>query len=146
MAEAVRGPADEAGVAVTLEIDDVPEITADSEALRRAFLNLALNAVQAMEVEGGSLTLAARSAESTEEGDDLGGSVRVSVRDTGPGIPEGERRKVFTPFWTTKRDGHGLGLALVHKTVTDHGGRIQLHSRAGVGTEFVVTLPVGELA
>jgi signal transduction histidine kinase len=76
----------------------------------------------------------------------LRGAVRISFRDTGPGIPEEERRKVFTPFWTTKRDGNGLGLALAHKTITDHGGRITLHSRIGVGTEFVLMLPTEEAA
>ena len=75
-------------------------------------------------------------------GESLSRAVRVGFRDTGPGIPEADRARIFTPFFTTKREGHGLGLALVHKTVSDHGGRVQLHSRESVGTEFVILLPV----
>ena len=75
---------------------------------------------------------------------DLASGQRVGFRDTGPGIAEEDRRKIFTPFYSTKRDGHGLGLAMVHRTVTAHGGRLHLHSRPEVGTEFVIVLPVEE--
>jgi PAS domain S-box-containing protein len=152
VADAVGPAAREAGVEVALELPegDLPAASVDGEAIRRVFLNLALNAVQAMGAAGGgTLTIGARPAEITDEeaaGEDAPGApgVRVSFRDTGPGIAEDDRRKIFTPFWSTKRDGNGLGLALAHKTITDHGGRINLHSRIGVGTEFVVILPIGE--
>ncbi|NNE43588.1 MAG: PAS domain-containing protein, partial [Gemmatimonadetes bacterium] len=138
IARSVEGAARERGVAVEVRTDEsLPEAPLDAEALRRAFLNLALNAVEAMD-GGGTLTLATRTAERPGE------EVRVSFRDTGPGVPESDRDRIFTPFYTTKRDGSGLGLALVHKTVTDHGGRLTLLSREGVGTEFVVTLPKDE--
>jgi PAS domain S-box-containing protein len=149
-ADSARAGAGGSAVDVRLEIEEaLPPAPVDGEAVRRVFLNLALNAVQAMGAAGGTLTIGARSAEMSDErepgedGPSLA-AIRVSFRDTGPGIPEEERRKIFTPFWTTKRDGNGLGLALAHKTVTDHGGRVTLHSRVGVGTEFVLMLPAEE--
>ena len=137
VAASVAEAARQANVDVVLDPDPaLPHVSLDAEAVRRAFLNLALNAVEAMG-EGGSLTISTRATETGE-------GIRVAFRDTGPGIPESDRASVFTPFYTTKRDGSGLGLALVHKTVTDHGGRVILLSREGVGTEFIVHLPGGE--
>jgi PAS domain S-box-containing protein len=137
VAESVAEAARAGGVDVALELDpELPAVSLDAEAVRRAFLNLARNAIEAMG-GGGSLTIATRATETGE-------GIRVGFRDTGPGIAESDRATVFTPFYTTKRDGSGLGLALVHKTVTDHGGRIVLLSRVGVGTEFIVHLPGGE--
>jgi PAS domain S-box-containing protein len=121
-----------------------PVAEVDPAALRGVFRNLAQNAVEAME-GGGTLTLAVRTTEIPDERGEGAPSerfARVSFRDTGPGIPEEDRARIFTPFWTTKREGTGLGLALAHKTVTDHDGRIHLHSRSGVGTEFVLLLPM----
>jgi signal transduction histidine kinase len=139
VAAAVADAAGRAGVAVRLDLDPaLPSALLDAEAVKRAFLNLALNAVEAMR-EGGTLTISTRPAEGSGQGSRE--EVRVAFRDTGPGIPEADRQRVFTPFWTTKREGSGLGLALVHKTVTDHGGRVSLVSRTGVGTEFVILLP-----
>ena len=94
--------------------------------------------------DGGTLRVSARATPLPDEGVEgapAGPWVRVSFRDTGPGIPEEDRARIFTPFWTTKRDGSGLGLALAHKSVTDHGGRLHLYSRVSVGTEFVILLP-----
>jgi PAS domain S-box-containing protein len=113
----------------------LPDARLDAVSIRGAFVNLAGNAIEAM-VDGGTLTISTRAADSSKE-------IRISFRDTGPGIPEEDRAKVFTPFFSTKRSGVGLGLALTQKTISDHGGRIQLHSRSGVGTEFVVHLPAG---
>jgi signal transduction histidine kinase len=68
--------------------------------------------------------------------------VKVEIEDTGIGIPVSETGKVFTPFFTTKRGGTGLGLALAHKIVEDHGGSIAFHSAPGSGTTFAVQLPL----
>ena len=138
-------PACESGrLRVRVELaGDLPAIPVEATSLRHAFLNCVLNAIEAMESRGGgTLTVSTRTTEMRS--DDDGGSrpaVRVSFRDTGPGIEESDRRRIFTPFYSTKRDGHGLGLALVHRTVTAHGGRLHLHSRPDVGTEFVIVLP-----
>jgi PAS domain S-box-containing protein len=143
-AASIAAAAREAGVAVELELRAGTPVLADGDALRRVFLNLALNAVEAMK-EGGALTITSRASELTDGGATVP-AVRIGFRDTGAGIPEADRARMFTPFYSTKRQGSGLGLALAHKTVTDHGGRLSLHSRVGVGTEFVVQLPTGEPA
>jgi len=67
---------------------------------------------------------------------------RVSIADTGAGIPEPILSKIFTPFFTTKAQGTGLGLAICHKLVTQHGGRINVTSEDGKGTAFTIDLPV----
>jgi signal transduction histidine kinase len=145
--QAMAEPARVAGAEIVLDLaEDLAPASVDAEAVKRVFLNLALNAVEAMG-DGGTLSISTRRGEITSEAD--GGAVsrpaiRVGFRDGGPGIDESERSRIFTPFHSTKRDGNGLGLALVHRTVTDHGGRILLHSRVGVGSEFVVLLPEEE--
>jgi PAS domain S-box-containing protein len=141
-AESARGRS----VTVSLELDEnIPPVAVDFESVKRVFMNCTLNAIEAMGA-GGVLTITTRPAELAEALDSVrrARAVRIGFRDTGPGIPEADRQRIFTPFFTTKREGHGLGLALVHKTVSDHGGRVQLHSRERVGTEFVILLPVEE--
>ncbi len=157
-ASAVAEKARAAGVAVALDLaPELPAAWADALAVRGAFVNLAANAIEAMEgaragaspAAGGTAEIAATCGTltiATRAADSLGGELRVSFRDTGPGIPAPDREKVFTPFFSTKRTGIGLGLALVQKTIADHGGRIQVHSRAGIGTEFVVALPSADAA
>jgi signal transduction histidine kinase len=137
-----RAAVAEVGVRTELDLsEEVGDVLVDPSALKRVCLNLALNAIEAMP-GGGELTITTRSTEFPSEGTDARRrGIRIAFRDTGPGIPESDRARVFTPFYTTKRSGNGLGLALAHKTVTDHGGRLQLHSRVGVGTEFVIHLP-----
>jgi PAS domain S-box-containing protein len=109
------------------------EITAslDEVLMRQAFTNLIQNAVEAMP-DGGLLGIEATG----------GMELSVTVSDTGIGIPGADLRKVFLPFYTTKDTGVGLGLALVHKIVLSHGGRIDVNSTEGVGTVFRVNLPM----
>ena len=120
-------------VAIDVRLDPaLPSIPADEAQIRQILINLCLNAIQAMPA-GGRLTLATRF---------LRGMVRLTVRDTGPGIPEEIRDKIFLPFFTTKPvgQGTGLGLAVVHGIVSAHRGEIRVIRRAG-GAEFQVTLP-----
>ena len=70
--------------------------------------------------------------------------LKISVRDTGNGIPEEHKSRVFSPFFTTKPDGSGLGLVIAKRIVTSHGGRISLESAVGVGTCFHIHLPVAK--
>jgi signal transduction histidine kinase len=98
--------------------------------LRQVLLNLTRNAIEAMQAQGGHLVLRARNAQAM---------VTVDVEDDGPGFPED--LPVFDAFFTTKDQGTGLGLALVHRIVTDHGGTIRVESRPG-RTCFSVSLPV----
>jgi signal transduction histidine kinase len=68
--------------------------------------------------------------------------LRISVADTGEGIAAADLAHVFEPFFSTKAEGSGLGLALVHRIVHDHGGEIEVQSQAGTGTTFLLTLPL----
>jgi PAS domain S-box-containing protein len=124
---------------------DLPTIQGDAEHLYQAFLNVVANALEAMG-SGGHLTL--RTGWS-EDRDWLPSSrrapmrsVKVEIEDTGTGISPSETDKIFNPFFTTKEGGTGLGLALAHKIVEDHGGRITFRSSPGVGTTFRLLLPV----
>ncbi len=120
---------------VRLEVDvsvSVP-IKADPSQLKEALRNLIINAVQSMPT-GGLLRISA----STAPGD----TVCIVVRDTGTGIPAEEVDRIFTPFYTTKSEGTGLGLANVQKIVESHGGSIHVKSEVGVGTEMRIILPV----
>jgi two-component system NtrC family sensor kinase len=117
---------------------DLPAIQADPLQLRQVFTNLMTNAVEAIEPKGGgTLTLSTKTAP-------FGQGVRVSIADTGMGISEENRVKLFTPFFTTKPvgKGTGLGLAIVYGIVKMHRGQIQVQSEEGKGTVFIVTLPI----
>ncbi|MDO8568760.1 MAG: [Fe-Fe] hydrogenase large subunit C-terminal domain-containing protein [Dehalococcoidales bacterium] len=112
----------------------LPTTMADFDQLQQVLLNLIMNAIQAMP-EGGILTL--RSALDTSE-------VKVEVQDNGCGISPENMRKLFTPFFTTKREvkGVGLGLAVAYGIVQRHRGRIEVQSKEGVGTTFTIYLPL----
>jgi signal transduction histidine kinase len=109
----------------------LPPAAADPDLLARALGNLVGNAFDAMP-DGGILTV--RTAARPE-------GVCIEVADTGPGLTEEQRTRLFTPYYTTKRGGTGLGLAIVQGIVADHGGRIHVDSAAGRGTTFTLTLP-----
>ncbi len=106
----------------------------DAGQLKQALLNLILNGVQAMP-DGGALTLSALAETGPE------GVMRLSVSDTGIGIPLALRTRIFDPFFTTKDEGTGLGLAIVHAIVEGHRGRIDVDSAPGQGTTFTIVLP-----
>ncbi|WP_375769988.1 ATP-binding protein [Archangium gephyra] len=114
---------------------DVPPVPVDERMIRQAFLNLALNAVQAMP-QGGTLRVAAYRCPEKP------GAV-VEVTDTGSGIPPELRERLFTPFFTTKATGTGLGLAIVQRTLDAHGGHIRIDSPPSGGTTFRLVLPLG---
>jgi signal transduction histidine kinase len=104
----------------------------DAGLLKQALLNLVLNAIQAMP-SGGVLTVESGLA---------GGEMVVRVSDTGTGIPEENRKKLFTPFFTTKKNGTGLGLAITYRIIENHRGTIDVASEPGKGTTFTVRIPV----
>ncbi|MBI4266592.1 MAG: HAMP domain-containing protein [Acidobacteria bacterium] len=110
-------------------------VLADGGQLRQVLLNLLLNAVEASP-DGGRLALAVRPAT-------LGGApaAALEVTDEGPGIDEETRRRIFDPFFSTKPNGAGLGLSVVHQIVTDQGGHIELDTAVGKGARFRVVLP-----
>ena len=119
-------------IALTLELDPSREpIRADGEQLGRVVQNLLLNAIDAMP-QGGQLLLR------TEQN---GASFRLDVKDTGEGLTDEERRRLFTPYYTTKQHGTGLGLAIVQSVVADHFGKVWVDSVRGQGTTFHIELP-----
>jgi nitrogen fixation/metabolism regulation signal transduction histidine kinase len=116
---------------------DVPLVRAHYDALQRAFRNLIRNAVEAMAAEG-----ATSRRELTVQITTEGREVRVSVADTGHGIPADRIERLFEPDFTLKAGGTGLGLAVVRQAVAAHGGRVSAVSRAGGGAEFIVDIPL----
>lgn len=110
----------------------LPLVSADADQLKQVLVNLVSNAVQAMEPTGGHITVRVW---------DDDGFVFMSIRDTGPGIPPEDMRRVFDPFYSTRDDGTGLGLTIVHRIIDQHGGRIEVESELGTGTTFTVALP-----
>jgi len=114
---------------------DLPPVYVDPKQMQQVFLNLILNAIQAMQ-NGGVLTIRTSLLERDNKK-----WVRASIADTGPGIPEQILGKIFTPFFTTKAQGTGLGLAICHKLVEQQGGSISVESENGNGTTFHIDLP-----
>ena len=114
--------------------ESLPRPEVDPKGVRRCLLNLVTNAIDACAQDGGRVTVTTRAA---------GGSVEVSVEDTGTGMPKEVLDKLFKVFFTTKGSkGTGLGLPTTRKIVEEHGGRLDVRSEEGAGTTFVVTLPV----
>jgi len=107
------------------------KVNGDPNQLRQVFLNLILNAVQALGYSG----------EMTLGFDRDGGRARVLVRDNGPGIPPDKLRQVFEPFYSTKPGGTGLGLPIAQRIVAEHGGQLEIDSTPGAGTTATVVLP-----
>jgi PAS domain S-box-containing protein len=123
---------------------DCPVVQADPDLLHQAFVNLVGNALDAMS-PGGQLTLRAGRADDglpAARGPGQAAALQVEIEDTGAGIPSVAAEKVFNPFFTTKPGGTGLGLALAHRAIEDHGGTIGFRSTPGAGTTFRVLLPL----
>ncbi len=112
-------------------VPGLPLVLADKDELRRAFINILRNAIQAMP-EGGDISLATRLVDT---------EVEVTIHDTGPGIPEEIRKRLFQQNLSTKPEGMGLGLTLVRKTMQEFGGSIRIESQPGEGTLVILRLP-----
>lgn len=118
------------------------EARTDAALLKQALLNLLINAVHAMadaraagEPHGGATELLLRT---TQDDDRL----RIHVTDTGPGITDEVKARIFEPYYSTKRSGTGLGLPTARRIIERHGGELSIHSELGRGTDFVIALPV----
>ncbi len=126
------------------------QLMADPEQLKQVFLNLIINAAQAMP-EGGELRLSVSETEepsADSSGDaqsDGGGAIQVEISNNGLPIPPENLDKIFDPFFSTKEEGSGLGLAISHRIVEMHKGRIRVESKKGMETKFIVTLPIGKI-
>jgi signal transduction histidine kinase/CheY-like chemotaxis protein/putative methionine-R-sulfoxide reductase with GAF domain len=115
---------------------DMPEIMINDHEMLQVFVNIILNAVDSMD-KGGRLTI-----EVDKILDDKKNWARISLKDSGHGIPEDKLNGIFARYYTTKKTGTGLGLAIVERIVSVHNGRISVSSEVNVGTEFVIELPL----
>jgi len=136
--EMLRGRLDRRHITVLEHLGELPLVDGSPAQLNQVFLNLLVNAMQAIE---STHRLDGRIAITTEEKE---GEIVVEIADNGCGIPEEILPQIFDPFFTTKGlgDGTGLGLSITHSIVQDHGGRLQVESISGQGTRFRVILPV----
>ncbi len=107
-------------------------VKADVQLLKRVLINLVTNAVQAMP-EGGELTIKAQTNNNKK--------IQITVEDTGSGIPEEIKPKIFTPLFTTKSKGQGFGLAVCKRVIEAQNGTISFESEEGKGTKFIIELP-----
>jgi PAS domain S-box-containing protein len=120
---------------------ELPEVRGSADQIKQVLLNLFLNGVEAMP-KGGTLTVTTRAGDA--EGDIPFAAVRIEVRDTGEGMDKDTEARIFEPFFSTKTErGTGLGLWVSHGIVQGHGGTLKVRSRVGVGTTFIIALPIG---
>jgi signal transduction histidine kinase len=135
--EGIRDRAASSGIDLHVDFDRPGELRGDPEKLRRVIENLIANAVDAL-VESQAITPRIQ----VLGGENLAGTeVWLRIIDNGPGIAAEDRERIWSPFFTTREKGTGLGLALSRKTIEAHGGRIELVSDAQRGTEFVIAFP-----
>ncbi|MEM9167157.1 MAG: HAMP domain-containing sensor histidine kinase [Planctomycetota bacterium] len=138
----IHAQAERSGVRVRLQREGgALTATVDAGLIKQALLNLMLNALQAMGA-GGDAEAGDRPSELLIRVESWADSVRVRVADTGPGMDDETRSSVFTPYFTTKPGGTGLGLPTTRRIIEQHHGTVELFSKPGQGTEFVIELPV----
>jgi signal transduction histidine kinase len=128
------------GITMTLDLDaEIPLFEVDVEKMKQVFMNLIMNAAQAMgeNRDDGKIAIQSRYLPAKDQ-------VEISVRDNGQGIAPEIQDKIFDPFFTTKgpQEGTGLGLSLSYGIVHDHGGEIDVHSTIGQETVFTLLLPL----
>jgi signal transduction histidine kinase len=119
--------------------EPLTEVLADPDQLKEAFVNILINACEAVG-EGGTITI----EEEEEMQEPLGPVGVIRISDNGPGVPADLLEKVFEPFFSTKEEGTGLGLSIAVRVVEQHGGRLTVQSKEGNGTTFIITLPCRE--
>jgi len=138
VARLLRYEAEKRSVRLETNCTELPLVEADPNKLKQVLINLILNALQALN-KGGTVTLETSFREK--------GEAIISVKDTGPGIPDEVRERIFEPFFTTKKEGEGtgLGLYICQNIVVEHGGHLDVESRPGEGTTFHISLPLGKM-
>jgi signal transduction histidine kinase len=130
----LKGEATRHSVAMGTELAaELPKITADRVQLQQVFMNLMLNAIEAMKDSGGELMV------NSELQD---GQLQFSVSDTGVGLPMEKMDQIFSAFFTTKPQGSGMGLAISRSIVESHGGQLWASANSGGGATFHFTLPI----
>ena len=119
---------------ISNDLDNSVKIYGDKNSLIQVFVNIIINAMEAMNYEGKIDISMGRE----------GKFALISIKDTGKGIPESIRKQIFEPFFTTKETGTGLGLAIAYRIIKDHGGIIEFKTEENKGTEFIIKLPITE--
>lgn len=141
----MKVPMQKAGISVKRLYDpSLPQIQGDEAKLLQVFLNIIKNAIESM---GGNGRLEISTSPSKESVIDQGKTKRwvlISLKDTGKGIPEKDLKKIFLPYYTKKKTGTGIGLALSKKVIKDHGGFIKVESQLNKGTVFHLYMPFGQ--
>lgn len=115
----------------------LPKIFIDKEQIKQVSMNLILNALQS--IEGRGVVEVSTRLFTKNHSEQY---IQIEIRDSGAGIPQGDLENIFNPFFTTKKDGSGLGLSISHQIVQEHGGYIVVESQVGKGTTFFINLPV----
>lgn len=140
----VQADMDAKGIRYSLDVSALPDVPLDPDRMTQVLLNLYLNSVQAMP-HGGELRVRAWLDATHTNGAELceaGSSLIIEIQDTGEGIPKEKLSQIFSPYYTTKAHGTGLGLSLVHKIVEAHDGEIDVKSVPGQGSTFTLRLPL----
>jgi signal transduction histidine kinase len=119
------------GVSIKVSLVPSPKISGDRQKLIEVFTNIILNAIEAMST--GVINISSL---------EINGSLEIIISDNGPGISEESLKKIFVPFYTTKKEGTGMGLAITQRDIVAHGGNIEVESKVGVGTIFRIYLPI----
>ena len=133
----LRGEARLHSIAIHTELAaDLPMINADRVQLQQVFMNLMLNAIDAIKDMKGAGELTIRSQPNP------GGQLLISVSDSGAGLPSDQANKIFDAFFTTKPDGTGMGLSISRSIIESHGGRLWASANSGRGATFQFTLPI----
>jgi signal transduction histidine kinase len=136
-----HGIADDSDMTVKKQFcEECIHVRGDNELLKQMSMNILLIAVQATAGDG-ELTITTRIIKDVPDGKTY---VEICYKDTGKGIPPGDMKKVFDPYFTTKSNGRGMGLSVVHNIVSLHGGTVQVRNRQVKGTAVVVVLPAYE--
>lgn len=124
-------------ISMTFSREDVPRFRVDRDAMKRAFINLITNAVKAMDGNAGSITVHTRYDAPKRTG-------IIEFADSGKGISDEDKEKVFDPYFTKEKDGTGLGLAIVHSIILEHHGKIRIEDNKPCGAKFIIELPIIE--
>ncbi|MBU2548319.1 MAG: histidine kinase [Proteobacteria bacterium] len=136
----IRHRLDSYGVEVTVKRRvRLPQVQADADQLKEVLMNLIFNACEVMD-EGGRIRIQEEVVTSNANAK----TIVIQVSDSGPGIPDSLRERIFDPFFSAKEQGSGLGLSIARRIMEDHGGRIDLLDQEGPGATFILTLPIKE--
>jgi two-component system nitrogen regulation sensor histidine kinase NtrY len=126
-------------ISISFEPEKVPPVRVDRDGFKRAFINLITNAVKAIDGEAGTITVRTRYDKAKRTG-------IIEFADTGKGVPDQDKEKVFDPYFTKDEGGTGLGLAIVHSIILEHHGRIRVEDNTPKGAKFIIEIPITETA